>query len=103
MKNIWVVGAFVFLISAPAFAWDGVNVDTGSSITIDDGEAIAEGNDVQILDTNSATDRGVTITTIIQTDDAIELTVIDDISGDTETYDFDPADMPDTLELPEPQ
>ena len=102
LKTGLVVSSFI-LLAAPAFAWDGVNVDTGNAISIDDGAAIAEGNDIQILDTDGATNRGVTISTIIQTDSAIEITVVDDASGNTEVYDFDSKDMPETVELPESQ
>jgi hypothetical protein len=97
------VGFGLVLTAAPGFAWDGVNTESGNSITIDDSVAIAEGNDIQIMDADSKAQRGVTITTIAQTDSVIEITVVDNTSGETQIYDFDPADMPDTVELPEPQ
>ena len=106
MKKVLIGGFIVsgiLLMAAPAFAWDGVNVDTGSIITIDDGTAVAEGSDIQVLDGDTGEQRGVTINAIDQTDSAIEITVIDDTSGESQTYDFDPSEMPPDVDLPEPQ
>ena len=91
------------LMTAPSFAWDGVNIESGNAITIEDGIAIAEGNSIKIIDADSMAKHSVTIATIVQTDDAIEITVVDDTSGETQIYDFDPSDMPDTVDLPEPK
>ena len=106
MNKVLIGGLIIsgaLFMAAPAFAWDGVNIDTGSAITIEDGTAVAEGNDIQILDIDTGAPRGVTIDSITQTDSAIEIAVIDDTSGETQTYDFDPSDMPPEVDLPEPQ
>ena len=87
--------------SNAAFAWDGANIDTGDAVTIPDGTAIAEGASIQIIDQGADTPRSVTISSITQTDAAVEIAVVDDDSGDLATYDFDPADTPPELTLPE--
>lgn len=105
MKKFLIAGTIVsslLLTTASAFSWDGVNAETGNLITIDDNAVIAEGNVVQITD-DSGVQRNVIINRIAQTDKAIQITLVDDTSGETQIYDFDPADMPDTVELPEPQ
>lgn len=102
LKPSFIVAALV-LITAPALAWDGVNIESGDVITIEDGVAIAEGNNIKIMAADSKAQRSVTITTITQTDEAIEITVVDDTSGETQIFDFDPAEMPDTVDLPEPK
>ncbi len=98
-----ICAASLILASMPALAWDGVNIDTGSTISVEDGTAISEGANIPIIDGETNVKRNVTISAISQTDSAIEIAVVDDTSGKIETYDFDPAEMPDTVELPEPK
>jgi hypothetical protein len=95
MKLLTVVAA-IFAMSANAFAWDGVNVDTGTSISIDDGSELSEGNTLDAIDDESGDQFQIVINSASEIDGGTEIEVTNTANNQTEIYDFkDPgADAP---------
>jgi hypothetical protein len=96
MKLILAAAALIAL-NAQAFAWDGVNVDTGTSITIDDGSDLSEGNTLDAIDNESGDEFQIVIQSASDIDGGTEIQVTNTATNQTETYDFadpDEADQP---------
>ncbi|MDE2446907.1 MAG: DUF5334 family protein [Alphaproteobacteria bacterium] len=103
MKTYMIAFVALALTTRVALAWDGVNVDSGAQVSLDDGSTVAVGAALQLIDTDSGQPLDVTVVSIGQTDEAIQIVVIDNTSGQNQTYDFDPTTMPSGVDLPEPQ
>ena len=87
MKYLLPVAA-LFMMSAHAFAWDGVNVDTGTSITIDDGSDLSEGNTVDAIDDETGEEFQFVIESASDIDGGTEIQVTNTTTNQTEIYDF---------------
>jgi hypothetical protein len=92
MKLILAVAA-TLAMSANAYAWDGVNVDTGTSISIEDGSDLSEGNTLDAVDDESGDQFQIVINSVSQIDGGTEIEVTNTANNQTEIYDFqDPTD-----------
>lgn len=92
MKIILTAVALLAL-SSQAFAWDGVNVDTGNSITIDDGSDLSEGSTVDAVDDDSGDQFQIVVQSASAIDGGTEIQVTNTANNQTEIYDFaDPGD-----------
>ena len=92
MKLLLAAAAFLAM-NVHAFAWDGVNVDTGTSITIDDGSDLSEGNTLDAIDDESGDQFQIVIQSVSQIESGTEIQVTNTANDQTEIYDFaDPSD-----------
>jgi hypothetical protein len=82
-------------LNAQAFAWDGVNVDTGTSITIDDGSDLSEGNTIDAVDDESGDEFQIVIQSASDIDGGTEVQVTNTSTNQTEIYDFADPDETD--------
>lgn len=92
MKFLLTVAALLAM-NVQAFAWAGVNVDTGTSITIEDGSDLSEGNTLDAIDDESGDQFQIIIQSVSQTENGTEIQVINTANNQTEIYDFaDPGE-----------
>ncbi|MEO6610112.1 MAG: hypothetical protein ABIN69_16755 [Aestuariivirga sp.] len=92
MKLLTVVAA-TLAMTAHAYAWDGVNVDTGTSISIEEGSELSEGNTLDAIDDESGDQFQIVINTVSQIDGGTEIEVTNTSNNQNEIYDFqDPGD-----------
>ena len=92
MKLLLAAVAFLAM-NVQAFAWDGVNVDTGTSITIDDGSDLSEGNTLDAIDDESGDQFQIIIQSVSDIENGTEIQVTNTANNQTEIYDFaDPTD-----------
>lgn len=92
MKYLLPVAALL-VMSATAYAWTGVNVDTGTSITIDDSSDLSEGNTIDAIDDETGDEFQLVIESASDIDGGTEIQVTNTTSNQTEIYDF--ADLTD--------
>jgi len=78
----------LFVLSAHAFAWDGVNIDTGTSISIDDGSDLSEGTTLDAVDGETGDEFQIIIDQTSQIDGGTEIQVTNATTNQTEIYDF---------------
>ncbi len=76
-----------FAFCTPAFAMDGVNVDTGDAVTADDGTNFIIGQTVTLYDADG-NEMAVVVQGVKQTDAGLDVDVQDQDSGDTATIEF---------------
>ncbi len=77
----------VIALASPAFAMDGINTDTGDTVTVDDGTVFKVGDIVTLYDTEG-TEMSVEIKALSDTGTAIDIDVIDQDSGDAASIEF---------------
>ena len=87
MKLLTTVAAFIALTSN-AFAWSGVNVDTGDTITIDDAADVSEGTTVDAINDDTGDQFQIIVQSASVIDGGTEIVVANQANGQTETYDF---------------
>jgi hypothetical protein len=87
MKLLTVVAA-TLAMTAHAYAWDGVNVDTGTSITIEDGSDLSEGNTLDATDDDSGEQFQIVINSVSKIDGGTEIEVTNMSNNQNEIYDF---------------
>jgi len=74
-------------MAVPALAKDGVNLDTGDTVTVDDNQDFNVGDVVAFFDADG-NEVDVSIDKVNDTGDAIDVDVTDQDSGDTATFEF---------------
>ncbi|MDE2385369.1 MAG: hypothetical protein KGO53_12200 [Alphaproteobacteria bacterium] len=74
-------------LAVPAHAMDGVNVDTGDAVTVDDGTTFNVGDPLVMFDADG-NEIDVEIQAVKDTGAALDVDVIDQDSGDTATIEF---------------
>lgn len=84
MKKIYTI-LVAFVLSTPAIAWDGYDYDEGSFVSIDRGELVREGYDIEYYDYGSGEYRSASVETISDS----ELEVYDYESGEYRYFDMD--------------
>ena len=88
MRHYAFVAVFaLFAFYTPAFAMDGVNVDTGDAVTADDGTNFVIGQPVTLYDAEG-NEMSVVVQGVKQTDAGLDVDVQDQDSGDTATIEF---------------
>jgi hypothetical protein len=91
--KLLLAAAALLAMSATAFAWDGVNIDTGTSISVDDGSDLSEGNTLDAIDDETGDQFQIVIQSVSQIDGGTEIQVTNTANNLTEIYDFaDPGD-----------
>ncbi len=78
-----------FAISAPAFAWDGYDYESGSYVEIGEGNLVRQGSDIEIYDYGTGEYRDVEVQSIRDYDSSVEVEVYDYESGEYRTLDMD--------------
>ena len=74
-------------LETPALAKDGVNLDTGDTISVDDNQAFNIGDVVAMYDADG-NELDVQINEVKDTGDAVDVDVTDQDSGETATFEF---------------
>ena len=97
MKFLTVVAATVAM-TAHAYAWDGVNVDTGTSISIEDGSDLSEGNTLDAIDDESGDQFQIVINSVSDINGGTEIEVTNTGNNQTEIYDFQDEGDDDTAQ-----
>lgn len=86
--KFWTVVAATMAMTAHAYAWDGVNVDTGTSISIEDGSDLSEGNTLDAIDDESGDQFQIVINSVSDINGGTEIEVTNTGNNQTEIYDF---------------
>jgi hypothetical protein len=74
-------------LATPANAMDGVNLDTGDAVTVDDNTVFNVGDVIALYDADG-NEIDVLINNIKDTPDATDIDVTDQDSGETATFEF---------------
>lgn len=89
MRVLCFLFVFLFLISAPAFAWDGYDYEAGNYVEIDKGNLVREGETVEVYDYNTGNYHDVEVQSIDDGYGSVELEVYDYDSGEYRTLEMD--------------
>ncbi|KAB2679660.1 hypothetical protein F9K85_01550 [Brucella tritici] len=76
-------------ISAPAFAWDGVDSETGDAVEIGQGNLVRSGQDIEIYDHGAGEYRDVTVEDVNRYGSTVEVEVYDSTSGEYRTLEME--------------
>lgn len=87
MKFSFLIAAMC-LASSPCFAWDGEDSNTGEAVTIESGNLVRSGEDIELYDESDGTYHSVEVQSIEDTG----------TSTDIEVYDYDDREYR-TLEM----
>ena len=82
-----VLAISLLALASPAFAMDGVNVDTGDTVTVDDGTVFKVGDAIAVYDADG-TEMDVEIQAVNESNTAIDVDIVDPDSGDAATIEF---------------
>jgi hypothetical protein len=77
----------ITMLALPAKAMDGVNVDTGDTVTVDDGTVFKVGDTVSMFDSDG-NEFDVEVQAVTDKDTSISVDVVDPESGDGATVEF---------------
>jgi hypothetical protein len=80
---------FVLFIETQLYAWDGYDWANSSSVQIDKGELVREGESVEFYDYGSSEYRSIDIDSIETTGDNVEITGIDSETGEQRTFEME--------------
>lgn len=81
--------AVALCAAAPAFAWDGTDVNSGSSVEIGKGNLVRTGRDIEIYDAESGEYRDVQVESMTSTGSGVEIEVYDYDSGEYRTLEME--------------
>lgn len=79
----------VCLSSPSAFAWDGVDADTGEAVEIGKGNLVREGKTIEVYDFGSGEYRDFDVEAIRRNGSSVEIDVYDSTTGATRTLEMD--------------
>ncbi len=82
-----VLALALFALASPALAMDGVNVDTGDAVTVDDGTEFKVGDVIAMFDADG-NEMDVQVQAVNDTGTALDVDVADQDTGDTATVEF---------------
>ena len=77
----------LLVLASPAFAMDGVNTDTGDTVTTEDGTTFNVGDTLVLFDVDG-NEMDVEIKAVNETATATDVDVVDQDSGDAATIEF---------------
>lgn len=86
MKKLFLA---TLLLSAPAFAWDGYDYDSGSFVEIEKGNLVREGREIEFYDYGSGEYRTGTVNDISTLGSGASVEIQDNETGETRTLDMD--------------
>lgn len=72
-----------------ALAWDGYDYNNGTSVDIEKGNLVREGEEIEFFDYSAGEYRGGTVQEINRYGSSVEVVVEDSESGETRTLDMD--------------
>lgn len=75
--------------SAPALSWEGVELESGNSIEIEEGNLVRTGETIDYFDWDEDEYRTVTIDDISRYGDTVEIEATDDETGETVTLEME--------------
>lgn len=86
--NLLICSLIVF---APftAIAWDGYDYDKGSSVEIEKGNLVREGQEIEIYDYGTGEYKNVEVQSITGSGSGVEVEVYDSDTGENRTLDMD--------------
>ncbi len=76
-------------ISAPAFAWDGYDYESGTYVEIGEGNLVRQGSEIEIYDYGAGEYRDVEVQSIYDSGSSVEVEVYDYETGEYRTLDMD--------------
>jgi pyruvate/2-oxoglutarate/acetoin dehydrogenase E1 component len=79
----------VLFIPILCISWDGFDYEKGDYISIDKGNLVRSGNDIEIFDYGSGEYHDVTVESISRYGSGVELEVYDNDTGEYRTLDMD--------------
>lgn len=86
MKKL-LLSLLIFPLSA--FAWDGYDYDSGSSVEIEKGNLVRRGRDIEYYDYGSGEYREGEVQSIRRHGRTVEVEIEDSETGETRTFDMD--------------
>jgi len=81
----------VALLAFPtvAFAWDGVDSDTGASVEIGKGNLVRRGQTIEIYDGNTGSYKDVEVNSIERNSGSVDVEIYDSETGETRILEMD--------------
>lgn len=79
----------LFSLVTEAKAWDGVNTETGNEVTIEQGNLVRTGRDIELYDSNSGQYIDMSVESINRVGNSVEIEMYNNETGETQTYEFD--------------
>ncbi len=91
MNRLFLALIFIAMLSVirPALAWDGYDYEKGSSVEIEKGSLVREGEDIEYFDYDEGEYRAGEVQSVDRFGSSVEIEVQDDESGETRTLDMD--------------
>lgn len=81
--------AVSLILWTPAFAWDGVDSNTGDSVEIEKGNLVRPGQDIEVYDWGSGEYRDVEVQSIQGSGSSVDVEVYDYESGEYRTFEME--------------
>jgi len=83
--------ALMLVLSSPpiAFAWDGVDGESGGAVEIERGNLVRSGETIEIYDHEAGEYRDVDVESVERTGNTVEIEVYDTDSGQYRTFEMD--------------
>jgi hypothetical protein len=79
----------VLLLPLSAWAWDGYDYESGTSVEIDKGNLVRRGKEIEFYDYNAGEYRTGEIESIRRSGRSVEVEVLDNETGEIRTFDMD--------------
>ena len=88
MRNLFLL-TILSLIAFPCFAWDGVDTETGGGVTIEKGNLVRTGRDIEVYDQDTGDYKTMDVQDINDTASGVEVEVYDTESGEYKTLEME--------------
>lgn len=90
MANIRLILSVIVLSSftVQALAWDGVDTESGNSVTIEQGNLVRTGNEIELYDYESGSYKSMEVESIDRVGGTVEMELYDNETGETRTFEF---------------
>jgi hypothetical protein len=87
-RGICFAACFGLLSSIPAFAWDGTNSNTGSSVEIERGQLVRSGRTIEVYDSTEGY-KEYDVDSIRRSGRTVEIEATDPATGESTTLEMD--------------
>ena len=77
------------MVSPQAYAWDGIDAETGGAVEIGEGNLVRPGEEIEIYDYNSGEYKNVEVQDINRGYGSVDVEVYDYGSGEFSTFEMD--------------
>jgi hypothetical protein len=89
MRCLFIAVPVTFMtFTLPAFAWDGIDVETGENVEIERGNLVRSGRDIEVYNHATGEYHEVTVEDIDRRGSAVEIEVYDYETGEYRTFEF---------------